>query len=814
MVGRAYKIGVKGPAFRSLLACAAILLVGAEAIAAPRFISSTRLATDDTGATLSVEFNCKVTYLRHTPDAQGDRVSIELDPTTICNGVSPQASQSRSRLRPLNADSVYLVDVEYDGESLAEPTLMLNFSKPVSFKVMTRTPVSFRIDIRIEPDAASIDSQGAESSSAQHRRVEHDKPAPVPYVINLASFQRTPTMADASGIAVPNGRRLFFSEKLIDGVTWYRLRLGDFESPEEARNTLATTGGRFPDAWIGRGDDTTKDVELIGAAMAVEPTLPADADEVDRLMAEARREIVSGNSPRAIQIYTKVLQMPPHPRHPEAQEYLAVAREKQGQLAHAKAEYQRYLSMYPNAEGAARVSQRLAAMLARDLPADSVASAAAGARQSSDVWRVQTYAAQYYRRDVNQPSEEQEVITQSALYSDINVDARRRGQRFDVSARLSGGHRNEFLDDGLGSGDQTRVSYAYVDVDDAVTGVRARLGRQSRNTGGVLGRFDGLEVGYQLTERILLGSVIGKPAYSANDGIDSSRTFYGASVSYGPVLDGLELGMYFIQQDIENINDRRAAGVEFRYFGERQSVWGLIDYDTGYGEIGSAFLQTNLRVTDRFSVHGSIDRRRSPFLSTGNALIGQPVENFAQLADIYFEDELRQLALDRSPVSTTVSFGLSHSLTPNLQINADANRSTIDATPDSGGVIGSPASEYNYLSANLVASSLVREGDVVIVGTRYSDSGSAKVTTLTLDGRFPFRSGLRVNPRLRVDRRERLALDGYEWFYYSGLRLQYRASRGFRVEFEAGKQFSMQDSELGGDDRESWFVNLGYQLFF
>ncbi len=89
----------------------------------------------------------------------------------------------------------------------------------------------------------------------------------------------------------------------------------------------------------------------------------------------------------------------------------------------------------------------------------------------------------------------------------------------------------------------------------------------------MLGRFDGLEVGYQVTERILLGSVVGKPAYSANDGVDRSRTFYGASVNYGPVLDGLELGLYFIEQTIEDINDRRAAGFEFRYFGERQSVW-------------------------------------------------------------------------------------------------------------------------------------------------------------------------------------------------------------------------------------------------
>ncbi len=802
------------PTRRLLLACAAIVLVGADAAAAQRFIASTRLTADESGATLSVEFNCKVTYLRHAPESRGDRLTIELDPTTICNGVSPRAAQSRARLRPLDADSVRLVDLEYDGESRSDPILVLNFSEPVSFSMASRTPVTYRIDIRIEPGASADEGPSARNTLVQHRQVVHEKAPAVPYVINLASFQRTPTLADAAGIEVPDGRRLFFSEALIDGVTWYRLRLGDFASAEEARNTLGWTSGRFPDAWIGKGGDASTDVELVGASSVAATPLPEDGDEVDRLMAEARREIVSGNTPRAVQIYTKVLQLPPHPRHPEAQEYLAVAREKQGQLAHAKAEYQRYLSLYPNTEGAARVSQRLAAMLASDRPADGVATAAAGVRHAGGAWRLQTYAAQYYRRDVNQRNEQEEIISQSALYSDINVDARRRGERFDLSARLSGGYRSDLLDDGLGSGDETRVSYAYVDVDDAATGLRARLGRQSRNTGGVLGRFDGLDLGYQVTERVLLGSVIGRPAYSSNDGIDRSRTFYGAGVSYGPVLDGLELGLYFIQQDIEDINDRRAAGLEFRYFGERQSVWGLIDYDTGYGEIGSAFLQANWRVTQRFSVHGSLDRRRSPFLSTGNAMIGQPVENFDQLADIFFEDELRQLALDRSPVSTTVSFGVAHSLTPNLQFNADANRSTIAATPDSGGVIGSPASEYNYLSASLVASSLLREGDVIIVGSRYSDSGAAKVTTLTLDGRFPFRSGLRINPRLRVDRRERVALDGYEWFYHTGLRIQYRASRGFRVELEAGKQFSVQDGDVGFDDRESWFVNLGYQLFF
>jgi hypothetical protein len=35
-----------------------------------------------------------------------------------------------------------------------------------------------------------------------------------------------------------------------------------------------------------------------------------------------------------------------------------------------------------------------------------------------------------------------------------------------------------------------------------------------------------------------------------------------------------------------------------------------------------------------------------------------------------------------------------------------------------------------------------------------------------------------------------------------------------RLEFEAGKQFSQRDMELTDLDRESYFVNLGYQFFY
>ena len=78
---------------------------------------------------------------------------------------------------------------------------------------------------------------------------------------------------------------------------------------------------------------------------------------------------------------------PNHDRHAEAQELLGLAREKNGQTAHAKAEYQRYLALYPDADGAARVRQRLAALLATGRQAE----------ESGDAGRV---AATVGERDV------------------------------------------------------------------------------------------------------------------------------------------------------------------------------------------------------------------------------------------------------------------------------------------------------------------------------------------------------------------------------------------------------------------------------
>jgi len=805
-----------GRRFRRWVAATLLVLAAPVTWAGPGFISIARVSGDELNADIAISFNCKAQYIRHEPQGRGDHVRIYLDPTGICNGVSPLVASSRALMRPLNADMARLSDLEYDGESAAGSVLTLSFSEPVDYTV-DMSDISFELVVHVRPVSAQT-AEAAERPVVDHRRVAQ-APVEMPdYAINLASFQRIPTIADAPGLIPASTQRLYYSEANVDGESWYRLRLGSFSSVDEASVVLAGLRRKFPDAWIGEIDTDEVTVEMIAVEDDEIPVLSSlgdGASKVDLLMEEARKTMAAGDTSRAIQIYTKILQMPENSRQPQAQEYLALAREKNGQMAHAKAEYRRYLSMYPDDDGAARVAQRLAALLATGRQASS-ASGGQGigkvAKQSD--WRIQTFFSQYYRRDANQQNEQEQIVSHSALYSDVNFDARRRGERFDFSSRVSAGYRSDFLGEEVGSGNETRISYAYADLADAKTGWRGRFGRQSRNTGGVLGRFDGLNVGYQASERLLLNAVVGKPAYSASDGVDSARSFYGASLNFGPILENLDLGLFYIDQKIDGIQDRQAIGTEFRYFGTSQSLWGMIDYDLAFGELSSAFLQGSWRLPSRLSLHAVIDRRGSPFLSTSNAIIGQPVASFDELAVIFSENELLQLSQDRTPVSTTFTVGLSYPISPKLQINADTSHSTIEETPASGGVLSTPGATYSYYSTSLIASSLFKEGDVTIFGARYSDSDTTKVVSLTVDSRYPIGRTWRINPRLRVDRRQRLADSSYEWLYTPGLRIQYRRSQKLRIELEVGKQFSQRETVDADLDRESYFIRLGYQLFF
>ena len=801
----------------------ALLLFTTAALAGPGFIAESQVERGSVYAELAVRFRCDVQYLGHDPSAAGDVLRIRLESTSVCTGAAPSVADVKEQHRPLSADDAGIESIEYDGESPGNRTLRINFSERVRFDVRAG---SERNAIRVRVFAKAAGETAEPASSAAATRLQRRPVATGPgYVINLESSQRPPATADMPKLALPADKRIYIAEAQIDGETWYRVRVGEYASAEAAARALADFRDQYPGAWIDRAD-AGGDARVQAGPQPAPSPVPAEAaddatsDKAAGLMNEARRAMTVGELSRAVQLYTKVLQMPPNAHQPDAQEFLALARERNGQIAHAKAEYRRYLDVYADEEGAERVEQRLAALLATagSRPARTATAAggqAVGHASVFDGWNIRTFLSQYYRRDVNQVNDQEEIVSQSSIYSDLSVDARRRGERFDFSARLTAGYRSDLMEDERpSSGNDLRLSYAYADLADARTGLRGRIGRQTRNTGGVLGRFDGINLGYAINDRLRFEAVAGRPVYSTARDPDDSRRFQGVSSTFAPFDNALDLGVFYIEQDIDGLPDRQAVGAEVRYFGDTQSLWSIVDYDIEFGELGSLFVQGSWRLPANFTVTGVLDHRRSPFLSLGNALVGQQLESFEQLRLFFTEEEIRQFALDRSATTTTYTFGLSRPFTPKVSANFNASISSIDSTPESGGVAATPASEYSYYSADLVASSLFTEGDVGIFGLRYAVSETTDVYSTTVDTRFPVGRGWRISPRLRVDYREIKTDQSTQWIYTPALRVQYRMGRQLRFELQTGKQFSTREMETADQDRESWFVNAGYQYFF
>ena len=812
---------------RGIAALAVALLVAAPSHAGPGFIAASQVKKGSVYTEISLQLRCNVQYVGHDPSGESDVLRIRIETTTVCAGAPPTVALSREQHRPVAADDAFLDSIEYDGQTPGGETLRLNFLEDVRFDVVQDNRSNW-ITIRVfssQPEVPAIAAAAAPDDAGRRMVRREAEPAPQ-YVINLESRERPPATADLPVVALPEDKKLFVSEAMIDGTKWYRIRVGYYASAEDAARELRMLRDQYPGAWIARADSIEAEAIDIRTTAAETPAeapalAPEEAGEIAALMADGRRAMTAGELSKAVQIYTKVLQQPPNIYQPEAQEFLALARERNGQLAHAKAEYQRYLDEYPDEDGADRVRQRLAALLATGRSESASAAAATSPdaprrAAKSTPWSVRTFLSQYYRRDVNQVNDQEEIVNQSSLYTDLSIDARRRGERFDFSSRITAGYRTDLLGDTerSNSGNDFRLSYAYADLADSRTGLRGRIGRQTRNTGGVLGRFDGLNLTYALNERLRFEAVTGEPVYSTSNESNDSRYFYGVSSTFAPFTEALDIGVFFLEQSIEGLTDRQVVGTEVRYFGAEQSLWGVVNYDTEFAEIGSVFLQGSMRLPANLTITGLIDSRRSPFLSLGNARVGQQVQSFEDLRVLFTEDELRQFALDRSPDVTTYSMGMSRPFTPKLQINLNASLSTIGATPESGGVAATQESDYSYYSADMVASSLFTEGDVGILGLRYAVSETTDVYSVNMDMRFPLGRAWRINPRLRVDYREINTDQSTQWIYTPGIRVQYRPARRLRLELEAGKQFSQRDMELTDLDRESYFINLGYQFFY
>lgn len=501
------------------------------------------------------------------------------------------------------------------------------------------------------------------------------------------------------------------------------------------------------------------------------------AGSPDAIMAEARAAMVARQYDRAIALYTLVLRAPaeqaePHAR--EALEYLGLARQRNGQAAHARAEYEAYLVRFPEGEGSDRVRQRLAAMdTATSSTRVRLRPVTPRARSEFDLYGS-VYTAYFRTQSFAQLGGVE--LVDSSQHLDGDVNARYRRGALDLRARAAGYLRYDF--DESDAAVPSRVTRLYLEARDRSHRLGATLGRQSSRGGGVLGRLDGLTAEWGFLPNWTVKGVAGFPFYSSvQSSVDTSRQVYGLSVESRDWVEGLSTELYTVGQFVDGTTDRAALGLETRYVNERGSAYGLLDFDFHFAQLNIATFSGSWRVTDETTLNATVDYRYSPILLTSSALIGQPFDDLDALEASIGSDAVDELVVDRTPRVTTFVAGVAHRITDRLEANGDFTASQIGATRGSTGLPGIEASDwFFYYTAQLVSWDWLMAGGSERVALRFFDGDRYDAFSANLSGRYRLPYELRLTPELRFEyRMNRETADFVE--LDPGLRVEYRFRR-------------------------------------
>jgi len=836
----------------SVVALVAVGSVTFTEVAAAAPIDHIRISQNDSLTTTEIELGCAMRYLGHSPMRGGAEVRVRLALGFDCHLELRGARHTLHQPRGRNA--AYLTEIEFDVVTSNQVTITIRFERPIAVDVRQTSNeylLTVTTDASVAPAISLPQTPPAvvAGRSTNTGRLRNETPARLiqranpsqgdMFVIRLGDLGAGNDV-DRDALNKYRSQVIYVQDVSVGNRQWEQWRLGFFETEGAALSVLAALRPSFPSAWIsiaapdeqayaksqnlaGRLNSERRPVAThqVPAAPKVARQDALPADRVATLMADAKTALMRANYGQSIKIYTRLLEEPVGRHRREAREFLGVARQKNGQLAHAKAEFEAYLLEFPDGSDANRVRQRLAALTNNGgrRPATVTARQAA---QLASKWDVHGGVSQFYLRGVNlSRDDEEDVLTQSALLSQADFVIDRRGERFDLMARANLGYLYDFAESEPEN--QTLVSYAYVDIADNNLDLSARLGRQTQHKGGVLGRFDGAHLNYLLRPNLSVNVTGGLTVDSPRQSANQDHYFYGASIDFANFANAWDFSVFANQRTIDGILDRQAFGAEAQYHSSRLNIIGQLDYDASYAVLNSGLVIGNWRLNDRLTLNGRYQLGTNPFLTTRNAIIGQPVDTVEALLAIYSEGQVRRLARDRTAEAQSGSAGLSAELSQRWQLNADFTYDEHGSTEASGNVAAFPETGPQFFyGGHLLGSSIFKAGDSIILGYRHFESRSTDWDTVTVDLRYPAGEGLRINPRLALTLRadgQSMQGDSRHWIANPMLRVLYRWRRKYRIEFEIGGQWSAREMPPGsvaasaGDDyvkNSAYYVQLGY----
>jgi TolA-binding protein len=684
-------------------------------------------------------------------------------------------------------------------------------------------------------------------------------PAPTLHVVALATV---PSAAQRPATEIPRalrGNPLYWRVLRSGNAVSYQLCLGFFQTRDEAERARLQLAAGFPEARVIQVSVQEREnlqkatraptVSAAPAAMPLPAATPAQAPvaaaaalppraspppaeappapvalaqapagSAEALMAEGRGAIVREDYAAALRAFTALLALPENSLTRDAQEFLALSYERRGDTARAKVEYENYLKRYPQGEDSERVRQRLASLAAA--PQFEPLRAPVEAKQGWRTFTSGSFSQFYYRGNSKIDSQQTvanivdrttlSVTDQSSLITALDLNTRFSDDTHDNRIVFRDVNTRNYIE---GQNSINRLNAAYYDYKYKPADLSARVGRQPAYGGGILGRFDGLLLGYGLAPRTRLNLVAGAPVEQGFT-IDSTRRFVGGGAELGPFNQSWTGNIYFLNQTVDSIPDRQVVGSELRYFSQQGFFSSMVDYDTLFHHLNIGTLQGNWTAPWKTTYNLLLDYRMSPALQTTTAVIGEPTTSVQALLNTYSEEELRVRARALTAQTAIALAGFTHPVTKVWQLGVDFQASRVSHTDGTSNFPATPGSGYVYtLTSQAIATGLfaVRDISVAAISGVRADTYSGLAARVT--------SRLPLGPNWIVDG----ALFWYGQNNDDGstiqrvspvIRLTYMWRNRMSLEAEAGIERTVAHSDFSEETTLRNFFSLGYRWDF
>lgn len=736
----------------------ALMLAGSAAQA--QLLDRIEITRKGQEAEIRIRFSVQLQYLSHVPLEEGKLLRISV---RLVNSSLPDGEQVQETLRSPSTDLVPEFTVTYPDLNNA---ILVSFLRSTRFAVKPGTDSrSIVITVPVQP--------GAQDFMVEQKIVEiAKKPEAKP-----AAASQQPTAAAAS----PS--------------------LPDLSAPVSAASKAA------------------------GEA-APEPAPPAPSSaEVEQMarnfMGEARQALADKDSAKAVNRLNRVLGLPSNSQTQAAQALIGEARQMNGELAKARAEYELYLKLFPGGAEVAAVKDKLA-KLPRVASSPRPSPAAAAREGKPAEWTTNASISQYRYfgksqiETVTPPPPGQLIFNvdtlsntdQNSLISTFDVNARRRGAFTDTRIVVRDTDLKNFLP---GKASYNRLYSAYFEHTDRETGYFLRAGRQTPSGGGVLERFDGLSLGYNLNPSWRVNGVTGNSVEFLSP---YKKNFYGVSVDLLAQPSQWGFSGYLLEQTLEGELNRRAIGTEARYFDSQTTVYGMLDYDLAFKALNIALLQGNYLTQGGDNYFVVADHRKTPSYGLTNALPGSPGLSLKEMLESQGVSEVRAQALALTAVSNMFAAGFTHPYSDKWQFGADYRLASISGTEASGLMPAQPGTGNSHVfSVQAIGNNLFLANAVGVANASLIQAPTYTGQAYGINYVLLLQEAWRLDTNLRYytqkdelgEKQNRLS---------PTFKLSYRWKNRVSLEAEVGQEIVKVDGPTRVENAKRTYMFLGYRWDF